>query len=74
MRKEYLKILDDVDLKELEKFGFKKNRNVYIAEQIKGFRRETLAFHPKDKELYGDALEILFDITKANLVEKVVEK
>lgn len=73
MRKEYLKIKDDVDLKELEKFGFRKQWTHWKQERMCGQRKVDLMFYEKDRVLFGDDLITLFDITQANLVEKVVK-
>lgn len=85
MRKEHLKIRDDVDLKELEKFGFlrcpkgeiyryrHKDGSVCGADfwiRHKPYSREIcFAFHIVDKE----TLCVLFDLISAGLVEKGVE-
>lgn len=85
MRREYLKIRDDVDLKELEKFGFvkypkgeiyhycHKDGSLYGADlwiRHKPYSREIcFAFDIVDKE----TLCVLFDLISAGLVEKVVE-
>ena len=74
-----LKIKDNVDLKELEKFGFKKERD-------EDYRNETLTLdyiiNGKNKEIciastYGEYDELdntLYDLIKADLVEKVEEE
>lgn len=78
-----LKIKDDVDLKELEKFGFKYNaffnnccKKVYLNNEnddknfyeIKGTTREI-----KLDRLDGQLDDTLYDLIKADLVEKVSE-
>ena len=76
-----LKIKDNVDLKELEKYGFKKETNG--AEQWYSvgrlFDRYTEVELPSryikiytadDREIHED---ILYDLIKADLVEKVEE-
>ena len=89
-----LKIKDNVDLKELEKFGFEydNSNNTYIKKIIEGDINDTtyswcsewLVVSTKnrkikifiDDEYYcvytnGDTLEELYDLIKADLVEKV---
>lgn len=68
-----LKIKDNVDLKELEKFGFRKKWTFWKKEGLCGRRRVDLSFYEKDRVIFGDDLITLFEITKAGLVEKVVE-
>lgn len=67
-----LKIKDSVDLKELEKFGFRKDKNIYYYKNVFGVvvlmifdNRKIL--NPKDDN--GNL--ILYDLIKADLVEKV---
>ena len=92
-----LKIKDNVDLKELEKFGFefkkvKKiglNYNVYEKKLFlgsidiypdktyrKNYDRKVL-LHTSDRSWYyetnNDALDTIFDLISAGLVEKVGE-
>ena len=77
-----LKIKDNVDLKELEKFGFVKIEDEYIYR--KGTTWEVLVVIIKNKYIYvereqpdwfgaiiEDRLDILFDLIQAGLVEKV---
>jgi hypothetical protein len=82
-----LKIKDNVDLKELEKFGFKfievkrydEFEYFYEAEQDD----ETLTVDLKDKSIYTTChsqfgytetiFDVLFDLIQAGLVEKVEE-
>ena len=80
----YLKIKDNVDLKELEKFGFKQNKslkNCLIKDNsnvnyhiVKDTRKLTRYF---DKGSTSHNLEIydntLYDLIKADLVEVVEE-
>lgn len=75
MRKEYLKIKDDVDLKELEKFGFYK----YKGDFGDYYCCEELLVYPKNKrislfKIREEELIIFFDMVQAGLVEKVVEE
>ena len=73
-----LKIKDNVDLKELEKFGFEKanepNKHVIY---IKKYSHNLIYFYD-DKEMYfeideydEDIVNVLYDLIKADLVEKV---
>lgn len=79
-----LKIKDDVDLKELEKFGFIKEPMIYV----KRIERENEGFLKFQKYIYIDEksktisiqegmfnvdkeLETIYDLIKADLVEKV---
>ncbi|MBR1540710.1 MAG: hypothetical protein IJ629_06135 [Clostridia bacterium] len=79
-----LKIKDDVDLKELEKFGFSYNRiyggytkKVYLKNDSddKNFYviRENSRII-KITRLDGKLDDTLYDLIQANLVEKVGEK
>lgn len=74
-----LKIKDDVDLKELEKFGFKYNDNVgqyqYRERNIDGATyiyinvwNRKIRFK-QDKEYDVECLKILYKLIKADLVE-----
>ena len=80
-----LKIKDNVDLKELEKFGFKLSKT-YGAEVYKNRLKSTngicyLMIMPVSRELRIDTdssmyiigLDVIFDLTQAGLVEKVEE-
>ena len=82
-----LKIKDDVNLKELEKFGFIKYRNIddgeeywCIADLFIGKDRRILqddGINPCksiDYKLSKREVEIIYDLTKAGLVEKVEEE
>ena len=70
-----LKIKDDIDLKELEKFGFNQNDGMLDGAYFKYGNTgvyELLVF--KDREIYvnhqiGD--DVLFDLIQAGLVEKI---
>lgn len=70
-----LKIKDNVDLKELEKFGFKKDKNIYYYKNIFDiivlmiFDNRKIS-NPTDDN--GNLL--LYDLIKADLVEKVEDK
>lgn len=81
-----LKIKDNVDLKELEKFGFEKQ--IYYGEEYYEYDLQdnrtyiTIDCHTFEiaipTSLYGDIpsqyidkLDILYDLIKADMVEKV---
>lgn len=70
-----LKIRDNVDLKKLEKFGFKKDKNIYYYKNVFGvivlriFDNRKIS-NPTDDN--GNVL--LYDLIKADLVEKVDDK
>ena len=85
-----LKIKSDVDLKELEKFGFvKENKSQYVLTSQKSImpsekysikRKIAMKVYIKSRKLfitqnvtceYDNKIEILYDLIKANLVEKV---
>ena len=86
MREEYLRIPDNVDLKELEKFGGKletsnENYSCYwytgYNERIWVNYKRNLIFEIED-EVYDYVISdktmcLLFDLIQAGLVEKVVE-
>lgn len=81
-----LKIKDNVDLKELEKYGFKKNEieftNCYIKRETKGYIEinehhyiSLLDFTDSDYPVVDESiLDTLYDLIKADLVEKVSEE
>ena len=79
-----VKIKDNVDLKELEKFGFKlsgEKFESYIVniEDKQYINHATLIVTPVTRKIIidtgstciKDKLDILYDLIKANLVEKV---
>ena len=81
-----LKVKDNVDLKELEKFGFKKVPMIYvktIERKNKGFLtfRKNIYVDEKTRKLdiqeglfnVDKELETIYDLIKADLVEKVEE-
>ena len=83
-----LKIKDDVDLKELEKFGFKdyklfmykkiqEDDNTFFGLHIeKRNRLISIDYQASYEPIYKDILydmNILYDIIQADLVEKVQE-
>lgn len=74
-----LKIRDDVDLKELERFGFEKLNDVYrySSKEAKNYVYESVIYlYDYDRIIRVDKLtdnndiSILYDLIKANLVEK----
>jgi len=85
-----LKIKDNVDLKELEKFGLKYNggSEVYVDDYdysvlcIYENNKEilldtcTIGFNQfsKEKQVNDNAINILYDLIKVDLVEKVEEE
>ena len=70
-----LKIKDNVNLKELEKLGFKiKNDNCIISihyNQAFFITPNTDKIVVPDKIIMGNDLDVLYDLIKANLIEKV---
>ena len=73
-----LKIKDNVDLKELEKFGLKKQQvgcdNAYAKYMLKGLYKESIIVWISDRIIQVDAIklnDIIYDLIKADLVEKV---
>ena len=70
-----LKIRDNVDLKELEKYGFKKKKYYNAICIIREDREHDIFFDLKTRKLlfvnYG--YDVLYDLIKADLVEKVDE-
>ena len=68
-----LKIKDDVDLKELEKFGFEmgiteNNSKYYTCEGM-----YVWFFNREINDSVSDILQVLIDLISAGLVEKVVD-
>lgn len=71
-----LKIKDNIDLKELEKYGFRLNGMLSYTKRIGGITVVCSTILNKCRELYlfretGEDLNTLYDLIKANLVEKV---
>ena len=70
-----LKIKDNVDLKELEKYGFKKKYYYNAICIVREDRKHDIFFDLKTRKLlfinYG--YDILYDLIKDGLVEKVGE-
>lgn len=70
-----LKIKDNVDLKELEKFGFIKAKNIYYYKNV--FNVSVLMVFDNRKisnPTDDNGNVILYDLIKADLVEKVEDK
>ena len=72
-----LKIKDNVDLKELEKYGFNCidenyiwNEEASISICIKNPKCRTLYVYGQDEDDYQD-LGVIYDLVKADIVEKV---
>ncbi len=73
-----LKIKDNVDLKELEKFGFKLNYDEEYEIRIEKNNVFTIIVIKHDNTVYIQSnsyvikeLDLLFDLIKAGLIEKV---
>lgn len=78
-----LKIKDNIDLKELEKYGFKLSNDKTICEYGYDKYDVTIYFSTKNRILKSDVpfysdledsdshLEVLYDLIKDGLVEKV---
>ena len=72
-----LKIKDNVDLKELEKFGFKYDNFGYWFIKVElpyGHQNMTIDEQDRSIAIYGAGEELLcnlFDLIQAGLVEKV---
>ena len=68
-----LKIKDNVDLKKLEKFGFDEEDRIYVWNNV--FNNYMMMVHKDGKtittRLDTDADDVLYDLIKADLVEKV---
>lgn len=74
-----LRIKDSVDLEELEKYGFKKNSNfpegwAMVKTYKKGRYYQEDIYVWNDRKIQVNAIDILntlYDLIKADLVEKV---
>ena len=77
-----LRIKDNVDLKELEKFGFIKNADRYEYRNVTSWevvgvqiRNNCIYFELEKENIVGaiveDNLSVLFDLISSGLVEKV---
>lgn len=76
-----LKIKDNVDLKELEKFGFKPDEyDLFYEYQLKSKCKDIIMINMRNKNFgfyqtyNGKSYDILYDLIKAGLVEKVEDK
>lgn len=73
-----LKIKDNVDLKELEKFGFRHSIDLCYTKNVSD--SETCFINISDRCIWFGSggvsfhIDILFDLVQAGLVEKVEEK
>lgn len=74
----YLKIKDNIGLKELEKFGFKKKYyyNAYVLENENKETKQDIVFDLKNRKMLfcNWAYDVLHDLIKADLVEIVNEQ
>ena len=75
-----LKVKDNVDLKELEKFGFKLNSNEEYQLTIEKNNITTIIVVEYERTIYiqsigyvVEELDTLYDLIKANLIEKTEE-
>ena len=77
-----LKIKDNVDLKELEKYGFRKNGMLSYTKRVQdvtimyttGKHKELYLFRETESAYIDDKnLDTLYDLIKDGLVEKVEE-
>lgn len=79
-----LKIKDNVDLKELEKFGFYKKDNGewqyadYDSDEFIGVQENRYIYFETMPRYYGAIVEAvlpkLFDLIQSGIIEKVVEE
>ena len=76
-----LKIKDNVDLKELEKFGFKVDKyNLWYEYYTKNNYKDAIIINTRNKRLglyqtyNGKSYDVLYDLIQAGLVEKVEDK
>lgn len=80
-----LKLKDDIDLKELEKFGFKKRGIQHLECYYKkippynwsifiGIYDRVISVECDDKEYsFATKIDVIFDLIQAGLVEKIEE-
>jgi len=74
-----LKIKDDIDLKELEKYGFKYHKDLIYKPKYKEWSVIEVSVDPNTKiikiaginDLFHTVEDTLFDLIKADLVEKI---
>lgn len=75
-----LKIRDEIDLKELEKFGFIFRANLFYKPSKKDRDLVDVLIHQESKIIdcsgilgHNEKLDIIYDLIKADMVEKVEE-
>lgn len=76
-----LRIKDNVDLKELEKFGFKEFKQVYFytiasnygnVVELKVWKEDrTITLDIDYEEFFTEDIDVFYDLIQAGLVEKV---
>lgn len=68
-----LKIKDNVNLKKLEKFGFKYKKNEYGHKIYKWTNKfDSTIVYAWEREIFSTgAVDVLYDLIKADIVEKV---
>ena len=76
-----LKIKDSVDLKELEKFGFKEDKQTYYYSIASNYGNDvelrvwkedrTLLLEVDYEEFFTEDIDVFYDLIEAGLVEKV---
>ena len=70
-----LMIEDNVDLTELEKFGLKKEKDIYCYRNVLNSVVLMIFDNKKISNPYDDSgNDVLFDLIKANIVKKVEGK
>lgn len=77
-----LKIKDNIDLKELEKYGFKYHKDLIYKPKYKEWSVIEVSVDPNTKiikiagipDLFHTVEDTLFDLINADLVEKVGDK
>lgn len=75
-----LKIRDDIDLKKLEKYGFKIKKYYYktiVLEYEDKIKGKDIVFNLKTRKLCfcnSATYDTLYDLIKADLVDKVEER
>ncbi len=74
-----LKIKDNVDLKELEKYGFKSDDREWYVVRLKGVNLCLLCVKPISREIvcdfngmcYVTNFDVMYNLIKDDLVEKI---
>lgn len=66
-----LKIKDNIDLKELEKYGFKYKHSYYVCCSLYGDISIIIYANRKINIITSHKLDVLYDLIKDDLVEKV---